>query len=94
LHEIFGSEELSALAPAVAVLTPRPYVALNDDDLRRVGVREGEEVAVVVADGAHRLQARRLPSLPAGVAGIGVGLPSAPWMALPARARIAAVESR
>jgi anaerobic selenocysteine-containing dehydrogenase len=85
---------LSALAPAVAALTPRPYVALNDDDLRRIGVAEGEEVAVVAADGAHRLQTRRLPSLPTGVAGIGVGLPSAPWIALPARARIAAVESR
>jgi NADH-quinone oxidoreductase subunit G len=94
LHEIFGSEELSALSAAIAGLTPRPYVALNDDDLRRIGVREGEEVAVVAADGTHRLQARRLPSLPAGVAGIGAGLPSAPWMALPARARIAAVENR
>jgi NADH-quinone oxidoreductase subunit G len=94
LHEIFGSEELSALSPAVAVLTPQPYVALNDDDLRRIGVREGDEVAVVAADGAHRLLARRLPSLPAGVAGIGTALPSAPWIALPARARIAAVERR
>ena len=94
LHEIFGSEELSALSPAVAVLSPRPYVALNDDDLQRIGVREGEEVAVVGPDGTHRLQARRLPSLPTGVAGIGVGLPSAPWMALPAHARIAAVEGR
>jgi NADH-quinone oxidoreductase subunit G len=94
LHEIFGSEELSALAPAVAVLTPRPYVALNDDDLRRIGVAEGEEVAVVAAGSAHRLHARRLPSLPTGVAGIGAGLPSASWMALPARARIAAVAGR
>src|SRR5579863_4508428 len=32
LHHIFGSEELSADAPAVAELAPKSYVALNNND--------------------------------------------------------------
>ena len=31
-HHIFGSEELSALAPGIAELSTEPYLALNPDD--------------------------------------------------------------
>ncbi|MCC7416801.1 MAG: NADH-quinone oxidoreductase subunit NuoG [Acidobacteria bacterium] len=88
MYEIFGSEELSALAPSVAALAPRAYVALNDGDLHRAGLREGGDAVVASADGTCRLQVRRVASLPPGVAGIGVGLQGAPWMRLPDRARI------
>jgi NADH-quinone oxidoreductase subunit G len=88
LHHIFGSEELSALAPAIAERTPPACVALGADDLRRVGVTDGDEVTVTLDDGSHRFVARELSSIPPGIAGVFVGLPSAPWLPLPARARI------
>ena len=70
LHHIFGSDELSRRAPAIASLTPPTYVALNPDDAAALQVREGEEVTVAGA----RLPVKILPDLPHGVAGLPVGL--------------------
>ena len=38
LYHIFGSEELSAAAPAVAELAPAPYLALNPADAAAFGL--------------------------------------------------------
>ncbi|HEX5474673.1 MAG TPA: NADH-quinone oxidoreductase subunit NuoG [Vicinamibacterales bacterium] len=88
LHHIFGSEELSALAPGVASLAPQPYVALNPDDLASAGVEAGSEATVTIGDDTFRLAVRAAPSVPAGIAGIAAGLPSHPWLPLPALGRI------
>jgi NADH-quinone oxidoreductase subunit G len=39
---IFGSEELSAMSPPVAELTPAPYVALNETDATKLALHEGD----------------------------------------------------
>jgi NADH-quinone oxidoreductase subunit G len=88
LHHIFGSEELSAVAAGIAERSPRPYVALNPDDLARAGVTAGDEVLVTIGGESVRFAVRALASLPDGVAGVPVGLPAAPWLPLPATARI------
>lgn len=77
LHHIFGSEELSALAPGIAELAPRPYLALHPADAAALGAAEGDELTLADADGAggERLAVRYVPSLPRGVAGIPAGLP-------------------
>ncbi|MEO8520921.1 MAG: NADH-quinone oxidoreductase subunit NuoG [Acidobacteriota bacterium] len=93
LHHIFGSEELSVLTPGVAERMPPPYVALNPDDLARTGLIEGDLATVAVGGASLRLLVRRLPSLPAGIAGVPSGLPSLPWVALPGRARISKAEA-
>ena len=41
LYHIFGSEELSLSAPGVAELAPKPYVALNAEDAKRLRRRSG-----------------------------------------------------
>ncbi|HEY5255583.1 MAG TPA: NADH-quinone oxidoreductase subunit G, partial [Acidobacteriaceae bacterium] len=66
LFHIFGTEELSHSAPAVAQLIPDPYVALNPDDAAKFG----SEAAVM----GHRLPVRVTPGLPKGVAGLPTGL--------------------
>jgi NADH-quinone oxidoreductase subunit G len=43
-HYIFGSEELSSLAPAVVERVPAPYLALSPDDATRLGIAAGESV--------------------------------------------------
>ncbi len=88
LHHIFGSEELSVLTPGVAERMPPAYVALNPDDLARAGVAAGDAVVVSLGGTSHRLIVRQVPSLPSGIAGLPVGLPSLPWLALPGRLRI------
>ena len=44
LHHIFGSEELSALAPDIAELSAEPYLALNPGDASDLGLTAGDEV--------------------------------------------------
>lgn len=44
LHHIFGSEELSALAPNIAELSAEPYLALNPGDASDLGLTAGDEV--------------------------------------------------
>ena len=74
LYEIFGSEELSRLAPAVAERVPRPYLALNTDDAARLHIAEGAMVAVTLAGEVSHLPIRVRAALPAGVAGMVAGL--------------------
>jgi len=75
---IFGSEELSILTPGVAQLAPRPYLALNPEESARMGAAAGEEVAVTLGSQTFRLPVKPLPGLPAGTAGLPVGLPDFP----------------
>jgi NADH-quinone oxidoreductase subunit G len=88
LHHVFGSEELSALAPGVAALAPGAYVALNPEDAGAAGLSAGQEVIVGIGDESHRLTVRELQSLPRGMAGLPAGLAALPWLPFPATARI------
>ncbi len=74
LHHVFGSEELSALSPGVAALSPAPYVALGAADAQGLGIAEGGEVEVTLGDRALRLPARFRTDLVPGVIGLPLGL--------------------
>lgn len=76
------------MAPGVVERSPRPYVALNPEDLARAGFVEGDEVLVTIGDESGRFAVRALPSLPPGTAGVPIGLPMTPWLTIPSPARI------
>jgi NADH-quinone oxidoreductase subunit G len=78
LAHIFGSEELSRLAPAVSELSPQPYIALNRSDASRFG----EQVEWM----GQRLPVKVIPELPDGIAGVPAGVPPFAGLELPARA--------
>jgi NADH-quinone oxidoreductase subunit G len=88
-YRIFGSDELSALASAVAERTRGPVLALNPQDAARLAVDEGDSVEVALADWHRIVPVAFRPALPLGVAALSVGLPGFAGLALPARARIA-----
>nr|MDA8165755.1 NADH-quinone oxidoreductase subunit NuoG [Desulfobacteraceae bacterium] len=88
LYHIFGSEELSALSPGIAELTPAPYLALHPADAQSLGVDEGEEVEAVLAAATPRLPVKIKEELPSGLAGLPVGLPGLEGFILPARGTI------
>ena len=88
VEHIFGSEELSVLTPGVAGLAPQPYLGLNPDDAKALGVGEGAEVELALPEAAYRLPARLRPSLPRGMAELPVGLPGMPGSNLPARGAV------
>ena len=84
LHHIFGSDELSAAAPAVAQRSPGPYAALNPADARHLGVAEGAYVEIELDGSAYPLPARLMASMTAGVLGVPMGVGSVRGVDVPA----------
>jgi NADH-quinone oxidoreductase subunit G len=90
IHHIFGSEELSGQSRNIAELAPRPYLALNPEDARRLRVENGQEVEVRLCGVKQRLPFKPMPSLPEGVAGVPACLPQLQGVALPAWTKLGA----
>lgn len=86
---LFGSEELSALAPAIAERMEKPCLSLNTQDAEALGCGGGDEIRVTAGSRSFCLPLVIDPSLPAGVAGVPSGVPGFEWMALPQWGRIA-----
>lgn len=80
LPHIFGSEELSAFADAIAQRAPAPYLALCPEDAEKLGLKAGDIVAVPLSGETRQLPVSILPGLAAGLAGIPAGLPGLPWI--------------
>ncbi len=92
LYHLFGSEELSAPAPGIAELVPQLYIALGVGDAQRLHKTEGEPITLAVGDITLSLSLKIVPTLPKGVAGLPVGLPGVPGIALPAWGKIPAAD--
>lgn len=88
LYHVFGSEELSSQAPAVAQLAPKPYVAISAADAERLQLREGSQVEVNVGGTARKLPVVVQAGLPKGVAGIPAGLMPVEGAGLPAWSKV------
>jgi NADH-quinone oxidoreductase subunit G len=84
LWHVFGSEELSNLAPGVAALSPQPYVALNPGDSEKSFFGEGQTVCVGLRGRELQLPLKYDKSLPTGVAGVPAGLRGLAGITLPA----------
>ena len=79
----------AAHAPGIAQLAPAPYLGMNPDDARRLGLRPGDEVEVAVAGLDLHYPVRLIPALPGGVVGLPVGLPGLRGIDLPRYGRVA-----
>jgi NADH-quinone oxidoreductase subunit G len=90
---VFGSEELSALAPAITERIPSPTIGLNNQDAAAVGVGADEMAQVSIGEESWRANVEIRPSLPRGVAALSVGMPGTPTSQLPAWATICRVGS-
>jgi NADH-quinone oxidoreductase subunit G len=85
LHHIFGSEELSMAAAAVAQRAPQPYVGLGPDNGFAV---DGQAVWLRIGDRLTEQIVRIVPGLAPGLLGWPVGLPGMPPVVLPAVAKL------
>ena len=93
VHHIFGSEELSALAPAVAARAPKPSLTLHPEDAAALDLAPGE-IAELSLDGAPvRLPVALDPALPRGTAGAPAGCPGLRGLDLPAWSGIRKVKA-
>lgn len=86
LHHIFGSEEQSALAPAIAERSPAAYVALHPEDIRALEI--GATVRVEFGDHHLVLPVRAESSLRPGVVGLPLGLPDLMLAECPSAVRL------
>lgn len=74
LEHIFGSEPMSAAAPAVAQLVPAPYVLMNDVDALAQGTTSEQHVRVDFARLSLRLPLKRSERMPRGCIGVPFSL--------------------
>ncbi len=88
VYHIYGSEELSSLAPGVAALIPGPYAAVNPDDIERLKIKKGDEINLVINGQSLDLPVKIKLELPKGIIGIPVGLPGMPHFVLPSWCKI------
>ncbi len=84
MHHIFGSEELSMLAPAIAERAPEPYLALNAQDAEKLSAPEGSFMQINI-DGViqNKLKLIINNGIKPGTVGIPLGLPGMKWISLP-----------
>ncbi len=91
-YHIFGSEETSALAPAIRERAPAAYLALNPEDAVNAKVREGDKVRIELPGRTVQLPGQLRASLPTGLAGLPFGLPDMPFVEGLPRVNISKVE--
>jgi NADH-quinone oxidoreductase subunit G len=75
IAHIFGSEELSLLAPAIQERTPEARFILNASDAKRLGIGEGDLVEAHLPGGPCRAPAHVTADFPEHAVGVPLGLP-------------------
>ncbi|HZP89116.1 MAG TPA: NADH-quinone oxidoreductase subunit NuoG [Burkholderiales bacterium] len=80
---VFGSDELSMLAPAVAERAGQPALQLNADDAKRLGLGKGDAVHLRTRCGDYRFPVEVDARVAPGTVAVPVGLPEMPWLGLP-----------
>jgi NADH-quinone oxidoreductase subunit G len=83
-YHAFGSEELSARAPAVAERAAKPAVRMNAEDASSGGLDDGAIATVQIGGAMVRVPVTVDASVPSGVAILSVGLVGSPTLSLPA----------
>lgn len=86
LPNVFGSDELAALAPAVRERAGEPRIALRPEDAEGLG--EGDVARLRIGEAVVTARVRYEPALPPRAAGVPVGFPGVPYVALPATGRL------
>ena len=89
LHHVFGSEELSNHSPGVKQLSPRAYLAMNEEDAKRFGLSSDDNVEFTIDGANYQASLQIRPDLPSGIAGIPAGIEPFTGTPVPAWGRIA-----
>lgn len=83
LHHIFGSEQISALAPAVAERVPAPYCLVHPEDAEQLELAEGSTLTLTLSGMARTLPVQLRTDLARGSIGVPVNLEGLEGIRLP-----------
>ncbi|HRF87151.1 MAG TPA: molybdopterin-dependent oxidoreductase, partial [Pseudomonadales bacterium] len=78
LYHLFGSDELSAMAPATQSMVVQAYVALSVVDAARLKLAENSLVKVSLANRTYSLRLQISKTLAEGLVGLPAGIPGMP----------------
>ena len=81
LHHLFGSEELSAQAPAMHTRLAAAYLAVSPATAGKENLKDGSEADLKYGAATVRLTVRVRADMPAGCVGLPVGLGGVPSLA-------------
>ena len=81
VYRIFGSDELSALAPDLARRIPEPFAMLHPEDAKALNLDEGSRAVVTADNRGARLRVHLEPTLTRGAVGVAAGFPETAGMA-------------
>lgn len=70
LYHVFGSEELSALSPAIAEVAPKPTLAIGPENARQLALNQGDEAEVIMLGESVTLPVSICEEVPPGVVGL------------------------
>jgi NADH-quinone oxidoreductase subunit G len=85
---IFGSEELSRIAPGIASVIPAPMIRLHPDDAAKLSVAEGDMLSFQIDATTYTLPAKLDEGVARSVAIIPAGYPETAGIVGIRRARI------
>ena len=74
VYHIFGSEELSGRSLAIRERAPKPYLAMGEEEAGKLLVDDGTTVEVTIHERKYKLPVQIRKGMPAGTAGLPVGL--------------------
>jgi len=80
---IFGSEELSSKAPAIAERISNPFIIINRNNGEGIVLNEGGLVTLEIGQKTIEVSLRFDDSLPTGIIGLSVNLPGMEYIELP-----------
>jgi NADH-quinone oxidoreductase subunit G len=90
-YHIFGSEELSIHSQGVKQLSPGAYLAMNDKDAERAGLRPEDRIEFTIAAISYQVALKLRADLPQGIAAIPAGIEPLQGIHLPDWSRIVRV---
>jgi NADH-quinone oxidoreductase subunit G len=87
-YHVFGSEELSSLAPGVAARSTGPCIALSAADAKTRGLANGQKTRALLENGAGAELTVQIGEMPPGIASITAGTEESAGFRLPSWARV------
>ena len=81
VYRIFGSDELSAMSPAIGELTETAFVQLNSEDASSLGYVCGDRLSLISSRQTSEMELQINDAIPSGCAGYSIGLPGSDYLA-------------